>query len=79
MEVIIENISIVGFSRIYKSFRKYITGFYVDNKTNTVNVFLGDSSLWKINTLNWGVYITNEKNNVTVTIAGKEFNRIIIQ
>lgn len=79
MEVIIDNASAVGFSKIYKSFRKHITGFYVDNKTDTVNVFLGDSSLWKIGTSSWGVYLTNEKSNVTITLASKEFNKIIIQ
>ena len=79
MEVIIENIIMSGFLKIYKSFKKQITGYYVDNKTDTVNVFLGDSSLWTIGTFSWGVYITSEKNNVTITIAGKEFNKIIIQ
>ena len=79
MEVIIENISMSGFFKIYKAYKKQITGYYVDNKTDTVNVFLGDSSLWTIGTFSWGVYLTNEKNNVTITIASKEFNKIIIQ
>lgn len=79
MEVIIENISMVGFSKICNAFQKQITGYYVDNETDAVNVFLGDSSLWKIGTFSWGVYLTNEKNNVTITLPGKEFNKIIIQ
>ena len=68
-----------GFSKIYNAFRKQINGFYVDNKINTVNIFLGDSSLWKIDTFSWGVHLTNEKSNVSITLAGKEFNKIIIQ
>lgn len=79
MEVIIENVSMAGFSKIYDAFQKQITGYYVDNKTDTVNVFLSDSSLWKIVTSSWGVYITTEKNNVTITLTYKEFNKIIIQ
>ena len=79
MEVIIESMSIVGFSKINNAFQKQITGYYVDKKTDTVTVYLGDSSFWKIGTYSWGVYITNENNNVTVTIASREFNRITIQ
>ena len=79
MEVVIENISMAGFSKIYSAFQKQITGYYVDNKTDTVTVFLGDSSLWKIKTYGWGVYLTNEKKNVTVTLAGREFKKIRIQ
>lgn len=79
MEVIIENISMAGFSKIRGAFQKQITGYYVDNKSDTVDVIFGDSSLWKIGTFRLGVYLTNKKNNVTVTIASKEFNKIIIQ
>lgn len=79
MEVIIESMSIVGFQKINNVFQKQITGYYVDKETDTVTVYLGDSSLWKIGTYSWGVYITNEKNNVTVTIASREFNKITIQ
>lgn len=79
MEVIIENISMSGFSKVYDAFQKQITGYYVDKKIDTVNAFLGDSSLWKICTFSWGVSITNEKNNATVTLAGVEFEKIVIQ
>ena len=79
MEIVIENVSIVGFSKIYNSFQKQISGYCVDNRNGTVNVFLGDSSLWKIRTFSWGVYLTNEVNNATITLAGEEFNKIVIQ
>ena len=79
MEIVIENVSIVGFSKIYNAFHKQISGYCVDNRNGTVNVFLGDSSLWKIRTFSWGVYLTNEKNNATITLAGEEFNKIVIQ
>lgn len=79
MEVIIESMSIVGFSKINNAFHEQITGYYVDKETDTVTVYLGDSSLWKIVTYSKGVYITKEKNNVTVTIANREFNKITIQ
>lgn len=79
MEVVIENVSIVGFSKIYNAFKKQISGYCVDNRNGTVNVFLGDGSFWKIRTFSWGVYFTNEENNVTITLAGEEFNKIVIQ
>ena len=79
MEIVIENVSIVGFSKIYNAFQKQISGYCVDNRNGTVNVFLGDSSLWKIRTFSWGVYLTNEVNNATITLAGDEFNKIVIQ
>lgn len=79
MEVIIENMSIVAFSKTNNAFQKQITGYYVDKETDTVTVYLGDSSLWTIGTYSWGVYITNEKNNVTITLASREFNKITIQ
>ena len=79
MEIVIENVSIVGFSKIYNSFQKQISGYCVDNRNGTVNVFLGDSSFWKIRTFSWGVYLTNEENNATITLAGEEFNKIVIQ
>ena len=79
MEIVIENVSIVGFSNIYNAFQKQISGYCVDNRNGTVNVLLGDSSLWKIRTFSWGVYLTNEVNNATITLAGEEFNKIVIQ
>ena len=79
MEIVIENVSIVGFSRIYNVFQKQIGGYCVDNRNGTVNVFLGDSSFWKIRTFSWGVYLTNEENNITITLEGEEFNKIVIQ
>ena len=79
MEIVIKNVSIVGFSKIYNAFQKQISGYCVDNRNGTVNVFLGDSSFWKIRTFSWGVYLTNEVNNATITLAGEEFNKIVIQ
>ena len=79
MEIVIENVSIVGFSKIYNAFKKQISGYCADNRNGTVNVFLGDSSFWKIRTFSWGVYLTNEENNVTITLAGEEFNKIVIE
>ena len=79
MEIVIENVSIVGFSKMYNAFQKRINGYCVDNRDGTVNVFLGDSSFWKIRTFSWGVYLTNEENNVTITLEVEEFNKIVIQ
>ena len=79
MEIVIENVSIVGFSKIYNAFQKQISGYCVDNRSGTVNVFLGDSSFWKIRTFSWGIYLTNEENNVTITLEVEEFNKIVIQ
>ena len=79
MEIVIENVSIVGFSKIYNAFQKQIGGYCVDNRNGTVDVFLGDSSFWKIRTFSWGVYLTNEENNATITLEGEEFNKIVIE
>ena len=79
MEIVIENVSIVGFSKIYNAFQKQISGYCVDNRSGTVNVFLGDSSFWKIRTFSWGAYLTNDENNVTITLEVEEFNKIVIQ
>ena len=79
MEIVIENVSIVGFSKIYNAFQKQMSGYCVDNRSGTVNVFLGDSSFWKIRMFSWGVYLTNEENNATITLASEEFNKIVIQ
>lgn len=79
MEVIIDSISMVGFSKVYKAFRKQIGGYYVNNTTDKMNVILVNNSSWKIDTFSWGICITDEKNNITITLASKEFNKIIIQ
>ena len=79
MEIVIENVSIVGFSKMYNAFQKQIIGYCVDNRNGTVDVFLGDSSFWKIRTFSWGVYLTNEENNTTITLAVEEFNKIVIE
>lgn len=79
MELIINNISMVGFSKIYNSFDKQISGYYVNNKNDTVDVSLGDSSLWHIDTFSWGVCISNAKSKVNVTLVGTEFEKIVIQ
>ena len=79
MEIVIENVSIVGFSKIYNAFQKQISGYCVDNRSGTVNVFLADSSFWKIRTFSWGIYVTNDENNVTITLEVEEFNKIVIQ
>ena len=79
MEIVIENMTMIGFSKVYKTFKEQITGYYVDNKTNTVNVFLGSSSQWKICTFNSGVYLTNNKSKITLTIECMDFNQMIIQ
>lgn len=79
MEIIIEDIRMTGFLNLYNAFQKHINGYYVYNKTDTTDVFLGDSSLWEIRTFNCEVYITNKENNITVTIAEPDFNKIIIQ
>ena len=79
MEIIIEDISMTGFLKLYNAFQKHINGYYVYNKTDTADIFLGDSSLWEIRTFNCEVYITNKENNITITIAEPDFKKIIIQ
>ena len=79
MEIVIENVSIVGFAKMYNAFQKQISVYCVDKGNCTVNVCLGDSSFWKIRTFSWGVYLTNEENNATITLAGEEFNKLVIQ
>ena len=79
MEIIIENVSMDGFLKLYNAFKKHIEEYYVYNKTNTVDVFLGDNSIWEIITFNGKVYITNKETYTIVTIAESDFNRIIIQ
>ena len=79
MELIIENISMKGFSKICNSFERELKGFYVDKETDTVTVFLGDIALWEIDTYNNGVNIINLKNNNSITLPSHHFNKIIIQ
>lgn len=79
MEIIIENVRMAGFLKLYNAFKKQIECYYVYNKTNTVDVFLGDDFLWEIKPFNGKVCITNKESNTTITIAVSDFNRILIQ
>lgn len=79
MEIIIENVKMDCFLKLYNAFKKQIESYYVYNKTNTVDVFLVDNFLWEIKPFSGKVYITNKESNTTITIAVSDFNRIIIQ
>ena len=79
MEIIIEEMSMVGFSKVLTAFQKYIKEYHVNVKTDTITVFFNDSELWEVSTFSWGVSIKNLKNDISITIANNHFKNIIIQ
>lgn len=79
MEVIIKEMSMIGFSKVLTAFQKYIKEYNVNVKTDTITVFFNDSELWEVNTFTWGVSIKNLKNGRSITIANHHFKNITIQ
>ena len=79
MEIIIEEMSMIGFSKVLTAFQKYIKEYNVNVKTDTITVFFNDSELWEVNTFTWGVSIKNLKNGRSITIANHHFKKITIQ
>lgn len=79
MEIIIEEMSMIGFSKVLTAFQKDIKEYNVNVKTDTITVFFNDSELWEINTFTWGVSIKNLKNGRSITIANHHFKNITIQ
>lgn len=79
MEIIIEEMSMIGFSKVLTAFQKYIKEYNVNVKTDTITVFFNDSELWEVNTFTWGVSIKNLKNCRSITIANHHFKNITIQ
>ena len=79
MEIIIEEMSMIGFSKVLTAFQKYIKEYNVNVKTDTITVFFNDSELWEVNTFTWGVSIKNLKNGRSITIANHHFKNITIQ
>ena len=79
MEIIIEEMSMIGFSKVLTAFQKYIKEYHVNVGTDTITVFFNDSELWEVSTFTWGVSIKNLKNDISITIANHHFKNITIQ
>ena len=79
MEIIIEEMSMIGFSKVLTAFQKYIKEYHVNVATDTITVFFNDSELWEVSTFTWGVSIKNLKNSRSITIANHHFKNITIQ